>query len=37
VFYVSKSNGTDIGKARNLDDALAIIKSHSGREIEKIE
>ena len=41
VFYVTKSSGmfgkTDIGKARNFDDALAIIKSHSGRDIEKIE
>ena len=43
VFYVTKGGGgmfggkTDIGKARNLDDALAIIKSHSGRDIEKIE
>ena len=41
VFYVKKGSvwgsGTDIGKARSLDDALAIIKSHSGRDIEKIE
>ena len=41
VFYVRKGGGwgggTDIGQAKSLDDALAIIKSHSGREIEKIE
>lgn len=29
--------GTDIGKAKSLEDALAIIKSHSGHDIEKIE
>lgn len=27
---------THIGTARSLEDALAIIKSHSGRQIEKI-
>jgi hypothetical protein len=43
VFYITKSGGgifggkTDIGKARILDGALAIIKPHSGRDIEKIE
>ena len=41
VFYVKKGSvwgsGTDIGKTTSLDDALSIIKSHSGREIEKIE
>ena len=49
LYYVSDSNGTfyvkqpgswgtkNIGEARNLDDALAIIKSHSGRDIERIE
>lgn len=40
-FYVTKGSvwgsGTDIGKARCLEDALAIVKSHSGRDIEKIE
>jgi len=39
--YVYKGSvwgsGTDIGKTRSFDDALAIIKSHSGRDIEKIE
>ena len=41
TFYVTKSSGwgggTDVGKAKSLDDALAIVKSHSGRDIEKIE
>ena len=41
VFYVTKGSvwggGTDIGKANSLEDALAIIRSYSGRDIEKIE
>ena len=36
TFYV-KRGGTDIGKAKSFDDALSIIKSDSGRDIEKIE
>lgn len=41
-FYASKVNvglfdsNTSIGKARSLGDALELIKSHSGREIESI-
>lgn len=27
---------TQIGKARSMEDALALIKSHSGRDIERI-
>lgn len=48
LYYVSESSGTiyvykgggwsdsQIGKAKTMDDALALIKSHSGREIESI-
>ena len=40
TFYVKQGSvwgsGTDIGQARSLDDALALIRSHSGRDIEKI-
>ena len=31
------SSRTSIGKAKTFDQALDIIKSHSGREIEKVE
>ena len=36
-FFVTSSGGTDIGRAKSLDDALAIIKPDSGRDIEGIE
>lgn len=40
-FYAKKGSvwgsDKDIGKARSLEDALSIIKSHSGQEVEKIE
>lgn len=48
LYYVSESSGTiyvykgggwgqsQIGKTKTLADALALIKSHSGREIESI-
>lgn len=36
VYYV-KRNGTDLGKARRLDDALALIRSHSGEGIKEID
>ncbi len=35
VGFISNSR-QDIGKARSLEDALALIKSHSGREIKEI-
>jgi hypothetical protein len=39
-YYVKRGLGhyssTDIGKARSLDDALALIKAHSGKQIESI-
>ena len=41
TFYVKQaggwSGGTSIGQTRSLEDALALIKSHSGKDIEKIE
>jgi hypothetical protein len=39
TFYVYQGGGwgdTQIGKTRTMDDALALIRSHSGREIESI-
>jgi hypothetical protein len=40
TYYVRKGDsgfsGTDIGKARSLDDALALIKAHSGKQIKSI-
>jgi hypothetical protein len=39
TFYVRRGggwSGTDIGKTRSLDDALALIKSHAGRPIRSI-
>ena len=35
IFYVYK-NDTQIGKTKTMDDALALIKSYSGRDIESI-
>lgn len=35
VGFLSNSN-TSIGKARSLGDALEIIKSHSGKEIQEV-
>ena len=35
VGFISNSNN-NIGEARNLEDALSLIKAHSGKEIEKI-
>ncbi len=38
TFYVRRGGfyGTDIGKTRSLDDALALIKAHSGKQIRSI-
>jgi len=40
TYYVRRGgrgfSGTDIGKARSFDDALAIIKSDSGKRIKNI-
>ncbi len=40
TFYVRRGgsgfSGTDIGKTRSLDDALALIKAHSGKQIKSI-
>lgn len=42
TIYVYKNKGsfltslTQIGEVRTMEDALALIKSHSGRDIEKI-
>jgi hypothetical protein len=38
TFYVRRGGfyGTDIGKTRSFDDALALIKSHSGKPIRSI-
>lgn len=39
TFYVRRGSGwsaTDIGKTRRLEDALSLIKSHSGRQIRSI-
>lgn len=43
TFYVQKvsiglisNNYRDIGRTNNLDDALSIIKSHSGKQIKEI-
>tara|TARA_R110002049_G_C8853097_1_gene537514 strand:- start:186 stop:377 length:192 start_codon:yes stop_codon:yes gene_type:complete len=48
LYYVSESSGdiyvykgggftdTQIGKAKTMEDALALIKSHSGKEIQSI-
>jgi hypothetical protein len=40
TIYVFKGSGwgkTQIGKVKRFEDALALIKSHSGKEIERIE
>ncbi len=39
TFYVRRGGfyGTDIGKTKSLNDALALIKSHSGRQIRSID
>jgi hypothetical protein len=44
TFYVRRvkvnllfNDKSDIGKARSLDDALSLIRSHSGREIKSID
>jgi hypothetical protein len=40
AYFVRKGgsgfSGTDIGKTRSLDDALALIKAHSGKQIKNI-
>ena len=44
LYYVSKSSGiiyvyrsdTLIGKTKTMEDALALIRNHSGRDIERI-
>ncbi len=39
TFYVKRGGGhyaMDIGKTRSFDDALALIKSHSGKQIRDI-
>ena len=44
LYYVSESSGTiyvykgdtQIGKTKKMEDAIDLIKSHSGREIESI-
>ena len=36
TIYVSRGNGTSLGTTKTMEDALALIKSHSGREIERI-
>lgn len=40
IFYVRRGgsgfDGSDIGKTRSLDDALALIKAHSGKQIRSI-
>jgi len=39
TFYVYKGGGwseTEIGKTKTMEDALALIKSHSGRDVESI-
>jgi hypothetical protein len=39
TFYVRRGDGwsgTDIGKTRSFDDAVSLIKSHSGRQIRSI-
>lgn len=48
LYYISETSGTiyvyqgggwgdtQIGKVRSMEDALALIKNHSGREIESI-
>lgn len=38
TFYVRRGGhyGTDIGKTRSLDDALSLIKAHSGKQIRSI-
>lgn len=41
TYYVRKGgsgfDGTDVGKTRSLEDALALIKAHSGRQIKSID
>lgn len=40
TIYVYKGSGggkTQIGKVKQFEDALAVIKSHSGKDIERIE
>jgi hypothetical protein len=39
TYYVRRGSGwsgSDIGKAKSFDDALALIKSHSGKQIREI-
>jgi len=40
TYYVRRGgsgfSGTDIGKTRSFDDALALIKAHSGKSIKSI-
>lgn len=44
LYYVSESSGTiyvykgstDIGKTKTMEDALALIRNHSGKDIERI-
>jgi len=40
IYYVRKGSsgfsGSDIGTARSLDDALALIKTHSGKQIRNV-
>lgn len=35
-FYVYKGSNSQIGKTANFDQALALIKNHSGKDIERI-
>lgn len=36
TYYVYKGSSSQIGKTRSMDDAISIIRSHSGKEIESI-
>jgi hypothetical protein len=39
TYYVRRGSGwsgTDIGKTRSFDDALSLVKSHSGKQIRSI-
>ena len=37
IYYASKVGGGNLGQAKSLEDAIILIKSHSGKEIKKID
>lgn len=37
TLYVYKGSSSQIGKTKTMEDAIALIRNHSGRDIERIE